>query len=70
MTLPRRNGTRTEEWQHFLLIVVAVMLARPGRYDEAARIPLDDDSVRTPRDDPHARNGVRPAAADPDGGAR
>ncbi|MDH4044930.1 MAG: hypothetical protein OEW06_10760, partial [Gemmatimonadota bacterium] len=26
MTLPRRNGTRTEEWQHFLLIVVAGLL--------------------------------------------
>ena len=26
MTLPRRNGTRTEEWQHRLLIVVAGLL--------------------------------------------
>jgi len=54
----------------FLLIVVATLLGRSDRFDRAARIPLDDQTVETPRDEPLARNGARPTAADTDGGAR
>ena len=35
----------------FLVIVVGVLLGRPSKYEEASRIPLDDDVV-TPRDQP------------------
>jgi len=63
----------------FLLIVVATMLGRSDRFDRAARIPLDDQTVETlrdtrdtrdTRDKPLAPDGARPAAADTDGGAR
>jgi len=34
----------------FLAIVIWVILARPGRFRKAARIPLEDDRVVTPRE--------------------
>ena len=37
----------------FVAIVVRVMLARRGTYDQASRIPLDENHVVTPRGDVH-----------------
>ena len=34
----------------FLAIVIWVIIARPGRFRKAARIPLEDDRVVTPRE--------------------
>ncbi|MDH3626393.1 MAG: CcoQ/FixQ family Cbb3-type cytochrome c oxidase assembly chaperone [Acidobacteriota bacterium] len=37
----------------FLVVFLRLVLTRRATYDQAARIPLDDDTVVTPRDISH-----------------